>query len=217
MFDIIVLADRFGFLLLKNAVGAVLSKKVTVENVLKILPPAETYSIDCLQEKCLDLIEKDPVAILSSEEFLSFNPVLIKMILSQDTFEAPEIQIFECLLRVIKTQNLEDSDAKELLQSCIRLSSIEIKDIFEKVEPTRYFSEAVLLQSVRAQTRHDLNHIQGRGAKGRWTVFDVYVFTEMYMSCVEGKFIVSIILLLFFPLLMQFRFFVFTIPRHSLQ
>ena len=97
------------------------------------------------------------------------------MILSQDTFDAPEIQIFECLLRVIKTQNLEDSDAKELLQSCIRLSSIEITDIFGKVEPTGYFSEVVLLQSVRAQTRHDLNHIQGRGAKGRWTVFDVYV------------------------------------------
>ena len=175
MFDVIVLADRFGFLLLKNAVGAVLSKKVTVENALKFLPPAETYSIDCLQEKCLNLIEKAPVAILSSEEFLSFNPVLIKMILSRDTFEAPEIQIFECLLRVIRTQNLEDSDAKELLQSCIRLSSIEIKDIFGLVEPAGYFSETVILQSMKAHTQHDLNHIQGRGAKGRWTVFDIYI------------------------------------------
>ena len=182
MFDVIVLADRFGFLLLKNAVGAVLSKKVTVENVLKFFPPAESYSIVCLKEKCLDLIEKDPVALLSSEEFLSFNPALIKMILSRDTFDVLEIRIFECLLRVIKTQKLEDSNAKELLQSCIRLTCIEIKDIFGLVEPTGYFSEAVLLQSVRAQARHDLNHIQGRGAKGRWAVFDVYVVTECCMG-----------------------------------
>jgi len=167
MFDVITLADRFGFLLLKEAVGAVLSKKVTMENVLKFLPPAEMYSIGCLQEKCLDLIDKAPMAILSSEEFLSLHPTLIKVILSRDTFDAPEVQIFECLLRVIETLKLESEDAKALLQSCIHLSSLEIKDIFGKVEPTGYFSESVILQSVRAQAQHDLNYLQGRGAKGQ--------------------------------------------------
>ncbi len=167
MFDIITLADRFGFLLLKNAVGAVLADKVNAQNVLKFLSPADAYCIENLQQTCLSQLDKISTTVLNSEEFISLDPHLIKKVLSRDTFDAPEIKIFECLSKIIQKFGMVSSEASDLLESCIRLSSVDIKDVFSKVEPLGYFTEKAILESVRANAQNDLNSIRGRGAKGR--------------------------------------------------
>ena len=163
----LALADRFGFLLLKNALGAVLAKKVSAQNALKLLPAADAYCIDALREKCLEQLDKTSSSILSSEEFESLDPLLVKMIVSRETFDAPEVEIFECLIKIIKKLGMESSEALDFLLTCINLSSMNTKDMFSRVEPTGYFTETVILQGVRALTQNDLNLIRGRGVKGR--------------------------------------------------
>ena len=167
MFDVLNLADRFGFLLLKNALGAVLAKKVSAQNALKFLPAADAYCIDALREKCLEQLDEISSSILSSEEFESLDPLLVKMIVSRETFDAPEIEIFECLIKIIKKVSMESSEALEFLLTCINLSAMDTNDIFSRVEPTGFFTDTVILQGVRGLTRNDLNLIRGRGVKGR--------------------------------------------------
>lgn len=167
MFDAINLAGRFGFQLLKSALEAALIKKVNEKNVLKFLPPADTYGMDALREKCLDQLDEISTTVLGSDEFTSLDPLIVKMVLSRDTFDAPEINIFECLIKIIRNFHMESSEASELLQSCIHLSSMDAKDIYRKVKPTGYFTEMAISESVCTKSLNDLNKLCGRGAKGR--------------------------------------------------
>ena len=159
------LADQFGFLQLRAQIGAVLAEKVTQYNVLHILAAADAYCMDKLREKCLEQIDQLSTTFLLSPDFVSLDPELVKMILSRETFVAPETAIFDCLMAVVKEHSLEFEKATKLF-TCLQLTSLSVQVVLGKVKPTGYFPEAMLLQKLQAVEQSDLNQIGTRGVKG---------------------------------------------------
>ena len=71
MLEIVRLADRFSFTLLKDAMGDQLVGRVNCDNVLQILIYADLYHLPRLQNHCLSFIDKNAAKVLESEAFLS--------------------------------------------------------------------------------------------------------------------------------------------------
>ena len=159
------MADRFGFVLLKSAVGIQLAKTVTTDNALRLLPQAETFQEKTIINKCCEKIDRNAKAILESEDLLSLQPHHLILILSRDSFNADEIAIFNALLKYIEKNDLNTADVSDVL-ACLRVNLIPIADIFDKVEKSGYFSESDILNAVRAQSKHDMNLIKPRGDPG---------------------------------------------------
>ena len=69
--EIVRLADRFGFTVLKDALGDQFVERVSNTNVLQILTCADLYHLPRLQDHCLGFIDKNAAKVLESEALLS--------------------------------------------------------------------------------------------------------------------------------------------------
>ena len=71
MLEVIRLADRFDFTLLKDALGDYLMGRTNNTNVLQILVNANLYHLSKLYNHCLGCIDTNAAMILESEALLS--------------------------------------------------------------------------------------------------------------------------------------------------
>jgi len=166
LLEVLHLADQFGFLHLRAQLETVLAEEMNQNNVLHILVAADAYCLEKLREKCLEQLDQLATTFLASRDFIGLDPDLVKRILSRETFVAPEIAIFDCLMAVIKEHSLEFEKASKLFFFCLQLSSLNEQDILDKVKSTGYFPEEILLQKLQAVEQNDLNQISARGTKG---------------------------------------------------
>lgn len=164
MLDVLVLCDRFGFVVAKMALGEQLASKVTLTNVLQLLVCADLYDVQSLLDKCLQVVDQNACEVLASEGLLALDVHNLKSILSRDTLCVPEIAIFNAVCHWNDHNKSISGDISEVL-SCIRLSEIPAQELFGQVEVTQLFRQEDMMNALQIQTKPDLEQMKPRGKK----------------------------------------------------
>ncbi|KAH7702132.1 BTB/POZ domain-containing protein 6-A [Aphelenchoides avenae] len=77
--------------LYQRAVEFALSQ-INASTILQFLPVSELF--DELQDKCIEVVDKNAVAVLASKEFLKLSASLLSRLLSRDTLEIGEMAVY---------------------------------------------------------------------------------------------------------------------------
>lgn len=160
------MADRFGFVSLKNAISIQLVKKVKLENVLKLLPYADTYQVNELLNQCYKLIDKNSTKFLELSGFLALPEKQFIQVLSRDSFDASELQIFKTVPKYVKQRGMSGIQDRSAILACVRLNLIPVEDIYNTVEESNYYSSKDLYNAVKVQNMRIVEKIRPRGGLG---------------------------------------------------
>ena len=162
-------ADRFGFVSLKQALGDQLSQKyISLETVLLLLVHSDIYHLQQLHKACVAFIEnkEHSVQVLTHPSLLHLPKPSLAAIISRDTFVAPEIEILRAVQRWKEHNSKPVEEITELLE-CVRLSEFSSPEqIFTEVEPTGLLDSQTILAGVRAIFKPCLTEMRPRGRKG---------------------------------------------------
>ena len=165
--EVVALADRFSFVLLKEALGEQLSRHISQTSVLELLVHADMCHLLQLRKKCLKFIDNNADLMLKSDAFLLLPEDSLACIISRDTFIAPEVSVFRAVLRW-KEHNKQSVEEMGDILKCVRLSEISPQELFEVVEPCSLFDEPSILKAIRVQMKPDLEQMQPRGKYGQF-------------------------------------------------
>ena len=167
-------ADRFGFVSLKQALGDQLSQKyISLETVLLLLVHSDIYHLQQLHKACVAFIEnkEHSVQVLTHPSLLHLPKPSLAAIISRDTFVAPEIEILRAVQRWKEHNTKPVEEITELLE-CVRLSEFSSsKQIFMEVEPTGLLDSETILAGVRAICKPCLTEMRPRGRKGTYAQY----------------------------------------------
>jgi BTB/POZ domain-containing protein 9 len=97
--DLLVLADRYEFLALKNYLEKLLSERINLSSVLQLMSYADVYSAKSLHKQCAEYVDSHARQILVSPSILLVPKEHLKALLQRDSFFAREIDIFEAVMR----------------------------------------------------------------------------------------------------------------------
>ena len=213
------MADRFGFVSLKEALGDQLSQNyISLDTVLLLLVHSDIYHLQQLHSSCVAFIEnkENSVKVLQHPSLLHLPMESLAAVISRDTFVAPEIEILRAVQRWKKRNAKEVKEIRELLE-CVRLSEFSSPEqIFKEVEPTGLLDSQTILAGIRTICKPCLTEMRPRGKKGSYstttyTSYQIYVpFGEIcgdrkvYSAC-SPPLLTLLFLLLGFPLLLSNR------------
>ena len=143
-------ADRFGFLALKETLEYQLFNHISLNTVIPLLIHSDTYNLPELQKKCLCFIESKPntTKVLQSPSILDLSEENLIGIISRDSLVVPELAIFQAVVRWKEHNERSAEEVAEVLEH-IRLSEFSPQEIFNEVEPTKLFSQERLLIALR--------------------------------------------------------------------
>ncbi len=164
--EVVHLANRFNFTLLKEAIGIQLADRISLKNVLELLVHADFSHVPELHEKCLQFVDQNAEEILKSDAFLSLPAHNLQCVISRDTFLVPEVSIFQAVLKWKEHNSSVSEEVKSEVLQCIRLSEVSPQEIFQVVEPSGMFDESKLFQAVRVQMKSVLKQMHPRGKTG---------------------------------------------------
>ena len=163
------MADRFGFVSLKEALGDQLSQShVSLDTVLLLFVHSDTYHLQQLHKSCLDFIEKEEnmIRVLHHSSLLLLPQEGLAAILSRDTFMTPEIEILRAVERW-KEHNSKKVGEIATLLDCVRLSEFSsAEEVFQEVEPMGLLDSQTILAGVRVMCKPCLSEMKPRGKIG---------------------------------------------------
>ena len=165
----VAVADRFSFVALKEALGDQLSQHISLDTVIPLLVHSDTYHLPELHKKCLCFIESAPntTEVLQSPSFLDLSETNLIEIISQDSLMAPELAIFQAVVRWKEHNEKSVEEVAQVLEH-IRLSEFSPQEIFNEVEPTKLFSQERIVTALRLKYRPSITETCLRGRKGAY-------------------------------------------------
>ncbi len=169
--EVVRLADRFNFTLLKEAIGIQLADRISLKNVLELLVHADFCHLLELHEKCLQFVDQNAEEILKSDAFPSLPAHNLQCVISRDTFLVPEVSIFQAVLKWKGRNSSVSAEVKSEVLQCIRLSEVSPQELFQVVEPSGAFDGSKILQAIRVQTMPDLKQMHPRGKRGLFSAW----------------------------------------------
>ena len=162
-------ADRFGFVSLKEALGDQLAQNhISLDTVLVLLVHSDIYHLQQLHTRCLEFIEnkKHTTEVLQHASLLSLPEQSLIAMISCDTLVVPEIEIFKAVQRW-KEHNTKTVEEIGDLLKCVRLSEFtSAEQIFTEVEPTGLLESKIILSGVRVLCKPCIGEMRPRGKKG---------------------------------------------------
>ena len=163
------MADRFGFVSLKEALGDQLSQShISLDTVLLLFVHSDTYHLQQLHKSCLNFIEKEEntTRVLHHPSLLLLPQEALAAILSRDTFMTPEIEILRAVERW-KEHNSKKVGEIATLLDCVRLSEFSsAEEVFQEVEPMGLLDSQAILAGVRVMCKPCLSEMKPRGKIG---------------------------------------------------
>ena len=174
-------ADRFGFVPLKEALGDQLSQNhVSLDTALALFVHSDLHHLQQLHNSCLQFIESHTSEVLRHQSLLSLPQECLRAIISRDTFVAPEVEIFKAVQRWKEHKEKTVDEISKLLE-CIRLSEFSsAEEIFSQVEPTGLLDDKTILAGVRVLCKPCVSEMNPRGKKGTHActciVYDTLLF-----------------------------------------
>ena len=175
-------ADRFGFIALKEALGDQLSQHhVSLDTVLLLLVHSDIYHLQQLHKACLEFVENksNTSRVLKHSSVLGLPEESLIGIISRDTLMVPEIEVFEAI-RKWKEHNDKNIEEIGKLLDCVRLSEFSsAEQIFKEVEPTGLLDAKTILTGVRVLCKPCVTEMNPRGRKGTNVHVQLYVCRSM--------------------------------------
>lgn len=96
IFDLLGLANQYGFLELEQEISEYFLGILNINNICAILDAAKLYSLSNLSW-ILSYIDRNADDILKNESFKALSKDSLVTLLGRDSFFAPEIKIFEAV------------------------------------------------------------------------------------------------------------------------
>ena len=164
IFDIVSLADRFGFSLLKDATDQYLEGNVINASVIQIYVHADLFNLERTKLKCFDIMDDDPNVVLESDELPQLPLQQLEGIISRDCFLTDEISIFRAVQRWMSRNNKSREAIADLLKA-VRLCEISPQDLFTEVEPSSLYDKDAIYKAIRVQQKPEWNCTNPRGRR----------------------------------------------------
>ncbi|RWS06098.1 39S ribosomal protein L24: mitochondrial-like protein [Dinothrombium tinctorium] len=122
---------------------------ITFENVNKFYEMAFEFDVFFIAEKCLNFIDLNACDVIEKRHIFSkFGRKLLESILSRDTFEVPEIEIFRAVKCWIDANPNEKSES--ILQ-LLRLNLISNEDYVNIIQPTQLITESQFIEAFKKE------------------------------------------------------------------
>lgn len=167
--EVSTVADRFGFVSLKEALGDQLSLNyVSLDTVLLLLVHSDIHHLRQLHSSCLTFIEnkENSVNVLRHPSLLLLPEASFTSIISRDSFVVPEIEVLKAVEKWKKHNSKTVAEIGKLLE-CVRLSEFSSPEqIFGEVEPTGLLDSQTILTGIRTICKPCLIEMNPRGRKG---------------------------------------------------
>ena len=161
----LAMADRFGFVQLKEALSEKLASMVTLKNVLHLLLYGDLYQASSLLNQCLATVDQKAEKVLSSDAFLTLATSTLSLIISRDTFFVPEMFVYNAVVGWKDYNGVSKEELEEVL-GYVRLSQIPPKELFRTVEPAQLFRPVEITDALRVQIKPEFQQMKPRGRKG---------------------------------------------------
>uniref|UniRef100_UPI00358E8E57 BTB/POZ domain-containing protein 9 n=1 Tax=Myxine glutinosa TaxID=7769 RepID=UPI00358E8E57 len=160
LLDLLGLAHRLGLNELEQALSEFLCATLGVQSVCTVYDAARLYSLSRLRDDCVQYIDRNATAVLSSEGFSSLSLSAILSILSRDSFYSPERDIFMAVINWSRAN--PDEDASMVISS-VRLHLMSLPDLLNVVRPLGLVSPDVILDAIQDQTQRCTSELNHRG------------------------------------------------------
>src|SRR5690242_13772048 len=98
------LSDKYLFPKLNQSCQTFLSKNLSTKNALVMLEDSLNRNLKELEQKCLELIDKETLKCLESSSSVEISEKCMKLILVRDTLNSKEIDLFRFLLKWVKKE-----------------------------------------------------------------------------------------------------------------
>ena len=157
--DILILANRYSLLSLESAITGYLKDIISESNVAEIYDVATVIDISDLVTACNVYIDHHATDFLNSDGFARLSKESVKQIISRQSFEAPEIDIFHALKRWMSENEEESSE----LCGCVRLPLIDSGALLNQVRSSKIYSADEILDAVTMKHELSINHLPHRG------------------------------------------------------
>ena len=183
---ILILANRYSLLSLESAITGYLKDIITESNVAEIYDVATVIEIADLVSACNEYIDHHAANVLQSDGFIRLSKESVKQIISRQSFDAPEIDIFHALKRWMNENDEENSE----LSAFVRLPLIEIESLLAEIRSSNMFSANEILDAVTMKYENSINHLPHRGYLRKF-LSDIALLQEAYIYHSIAKYINS--------------------------
>ncbi|ELU08603.1 hypothetical protein CAPTEDRAFT_220698 [Capitella teleta] len=161
LLDVLGLADRFGFVELKNSISQYLEAMLSIRNVCLIYDMASVYSLSSLLQTCFEFMDQNAMDTLQSDSFMTLSASSMRAVLSRDSFCAPEIEIFKAVRRWAE-QNPEVELSSVMCS--VRLPLMSLGELLNIVRESSLVSADLILDSINIKTTHRDTELSYRGS-----------------------------------------------------
>jgi len=150
--EALILANKYGLQELEKSLANFIQNTImSIKNVCEIYNFAKQYLRDDLKASSIQLICNHPQEFLDAGEFVSLSSHDFAEIISMDTFNIPEKEIFLGVrLWLDKNKSSTQKERNHLLRA-VRLPLIEVNDLLDFVKPSYLYPDTQILDSIGEQ------------------------------------------------------------------
>ena len=145
--DLLGLANKYDFAPLQQSVTAYLKATLNVNNVCSIYNMASFYQLKDLCTSCSTFVDMHASEVMKSDGFLTLSKSALTELIARDSFFAPEMEIYEGIVRWMHHNNVGAEAAKGLLQM-IRLQLIPLSHLLREIRRSRLFDPNDILDAI---------------------------------------------------------------------
>ncbi len=156
------LANKYDFNPLQQAILAYLKATLNVTNVCLVYNVASYYQLKDLCTACSTFVDMHASEVMKSEGFLSLSQLALMELCARDSFFAPEIEIYEGIVRWMRQNGIQPEEARELLR-VIRLQLIPLLELLQEIRQSEMFEADDILDAISMKNLKREIELEQRG------------------------------------------------------
>lgn len=163
LLEIIMLADLYGLIELKKAIGEYLCKKISTRNVCIFLRCSSLFQLASLYAACLKYMDEHAARVVLHESFPTLTFTLLNALLDRKSFLLSAVQKFQAIHKWCQHQKESAHNMKNLYRK-VSFSSMSYNQLFHIVRPTGVLTPDELLDVIAAKEHSVLMHSRPIGS-----------------------------------------------------
>lgn len=144
--DILTLSHRCRLLEIVSGISDYLKDIVTIDNVWSIYSAANLFNeTNSLADFCLRYMDRSAVKLLNHDSTFAQTIQNFKLLITRNSFQAPEVEKFKAVYKWINTNpELDSAD----LVTCVNLTRLGQEELLHVVRPTHLVSDSQILDAI---------------------------------------------------------------------
>ena len=165
--DLLGLSNKYDFSALQQSITAYLKATLNVGNVCQVYNVASYYQQRELGSACSAFVDMHASEVMKAEGFLSLSKLALTELLSRDSFFAPEMEIYEGIVRWMEHNRVQPQESKELLK-VLRLQLMPLSDLLREIRKSGLFDPDDILDAVEMVDQKPAIELNQRGMLSEW-------------------------------------------------